>query len=63
MPLTVRQAARVKGCSRQAIYAAIFRGELNSTPSTQRLRRGPLKLTMVAVDDRFHAWEPKREKR
>lgn len=45
---TVTGAAREKGCSRQAIYNAIERGDLNIVPLGG--------LSMVARDEKYRAY-------
>lgn len=53
--LSVRQAAEAKGCSRQTIYNAIERGDLNGS------RVGTYRV--VLRDDAFERWEVKEKYR
>jgi len=50
-PISAREAAERKDCSRQAVYQALDVGTLNE------LRTGGLRL--VHTDDAFEAWQPK----
>ncbi len=45
------EVARLKGCTRQGVYAAMKRGKLNTYATGSR--------RLVIVDDTFHAWQPK----